>query len=229
MNRTDRLYAIVEELRFAGDRGRTSESLARQLEVSTRSVKRDITALQEAGVPVWAQPGPGGGYRLLATSAALPPVTFTAGEAAAIAVALRTQSDLPFATEGAVALTKVLGAMTPAGRESVGGLLDRVWTTTKPSRSRAARTIDVAIARQRVVEIAYTAADGTTTMRKVDPLQFAHTGGRWYLLAWCRLRQGGRWFRLDRITSARLTKEPATHYDVTEVIGRPPPEAHPVG
>lgn len=52
MNRTDRLYAIVEELRSAGAPGRTAERLARRFEVSTRTIKRDVSSLQQAGVPV---------------------------------------------------------------------------------------------------------------------------------------------------------------------------------
>ena len=152
-------------------------------------------------------------------------MTFTAGEAVAIAVALRTQADLPFATEGAAALTKVLGAMRPEGLTATSDLLSRVWTTTRPSRSRAARTLDAAIGQRRVAVIDYTDAEAVRTERKIDPIHFAHTGGRWYLLAYCHTRKDGRWFRLDRISSARITSEIATDHDVETVIGRPPPEA----
>src|SRR3954468_14886422 len=63
VNRTDRLYAIAEELR-AARQPRTATWLAERFEVTTRTVKRDISALQQAGTPVWAAPGPGGGYVL---------------------------------------------------------------------------------------------------------------------------------------------------------------------
>jgi predicted DNA-binding transcriptional regulator YafY len=59
VNRTDRLYALVEELRAAGDRGRTAAWLAERFEVATRTIKRDVAGLQQAGVPIWAQGGPG--------------------------------------------------------------------------------------------------------------------------------------------------------------------------
>ena len=225
MNRTDRLYAIVEELRFADDAGRSSAWLAERFEVATRTIKRDIAALQQTGAPIWSEPGPGGGYRLLASSTALPPMTFTSGEAAAIAVALRTQTDLPFAAAGSAALTKVLGAMSTDAKRATGEILRRVWTTTRPVRTKAAKTLDVAIARQRVASITYGDRDGTRTVRKVDPIHFAHTGGRWYLLAYCHTRKDGRWFRLDRIRAARLTAAKAADHAIEDVIGRPPPEA----
>ena len=62
MNRTDRLYAIREDLRRSGPRGRTAEQLATAFEISVRTVKRDISALQQGGFPVWARTGRIGGY-----------------------------------------------------------------------------------------------------------------------------------------------------------------------
>ena len=229
MNRTDRLYALVHELRGGTNRARTAQELGDKLEVTARTIKRDISALQQAGVPIFSAPGPGGGFRLLGKDeAVLRPVSFTSSEAVAIAVALRTQPHLPFATDGAAALTKVIQAMTPGSVEAAERLAGRVWTTSTPARSRAARTLDVAIAERRVVSIDYTGRDGKTSRRKVDPLQFAHTGGHWYLLAYCRDRQGGRWFRLDRIRRAHLTRQRADEHDVETVIGTPPSEARPV-
>ena len=64
MNRLDRLYALVEELRAAGSRGRSARRLAERFEVSVRTIERDILALQEAGVPISAQLGRRGGYVL---------------------------------------------------------------------------------------------------------------------------------------------------------------------
>ena len=62
MNRTDRLYAIVEVLRATAPRARAARDLAERFEVSVRTIERDISSLQQSGVPIWATPGPGGGY-----------------------------------------------------------------------------------------------------------------------------------------------------------------------
>ncbi|MGH9288659.1 MAG: helix-turn-helix transcriptional regulator [Acidimicrobiales bacterium] len=62
MNRTDRLYALVDELRAVAPRARTARQMAARFEVSVRTIERDLGALQQAGVPIYATPGPGGGY-----------------------------------------------------------------------------------------------------------------------------------------------------------------------
>ncbi|MCO1655197.1 helix-turn-helix transcriptional regulator [Pseudonocardia humida] len=228
MNRTERLYAIAEELRAAGRSGRTSAWLARRLEVSTRTVKRDIDALLQAGLPLWAQAGPGGGYVL--DSAGMPPLSITAAEAAAIAVALAALPDLPFAVDGRSALSKVLAAMPAAERERAESIATRLWLRTPEEvpRPAVARVIDEALRRQRVLVIGFRDRDGGQTERAVEPVALAATGGHWHLLAWCRLREGPRWFRTDRITAAHLTNEPAPEHDPATLFGTPPPDAHPV-
>ena len=228
MNRTERLYAIAEELRAAGRSGRTSAWLARRLEVSTRTVKRDIDALLQAGLPLWAQAGPGGGYVL--DSAGMPPLSVTGAEAAAIAVALAALPDLPFAVDGRSALSKVLAAMPAAERARAESIAARLWLRTPEEvpRPAVARVIDEALRRQRVLVIGFRDRDGGETERAVEPVALAATGGHWNLLAWCRLREGPRWFRTDRITAAHLTTEPAPEHDPATLFGTPPPDAHPV-
>jgi len=228
VNRTERLYAIAEELRAAGSRGRTSAWLARRLEVSTRTVKRDLDALLQAGLPLWAQAGPGGGYVL--DSAGMPPLSVTGAEAAAIAVALAALPDLPFAVDGRSALSKVLAAMPAAERARAESIAARLWLRTPEEvpRPAVARVIDEALRRQRVLVIGFRDRDGGETERAVEPVALAATGGHWNLLAWCRLREGPRWFRTDRITAAHLTTEPAPEHDPATLFGTPPPDAHPV-
>jgi predicted DNA-binding transcriptional regulator YafY len=229
VNRTERLYAIAEELRSAGASGRTSTWLARRLEVSVRTVKRDVDALLQAGVPIWAQAGRGGGY-VLDARGTLPPLNVTAAEAASIAVALAALPTLPFAADARSALSKVLAAMPDAERERAEALAGRLWLRTpeRPPRPAVARVLDEAVRRLRVVALHYTAADGSVTERAVEPVALAATGGHWYLLAWCRTRRGPRWFRTDRIAAAHLTSEDAPAHDPATLFGAPPDDAHPV-
>src|SRR4051795_10889395 len=126
VNRTDRLHALTEELRRTGPRGRTAGWLAGWLEVSARTVKRDVSALQQAGGAIWATAGPGGGDGLGA-GAPLPPVNLTPAQAVAVAVALAGAPDAPFAVDGRAALQKVLDVMGPAARVEAEWLAGRVW------------------------------------------------------------------------------------------------------
>lgn len=229
VNRTDRLYAIAEELRAAGDRGRTGRWLAGRFEVSERTIKRDVSALQQAGVPIWAQAGPGGGY-VLDGRATLPPVNFTEAEAVALAVAVAAGRDLPFAADGRAALVKVLAAMPRATRASTDALANRLWTRGhgQLARPAVARPIEEALRRRVVVTLEYRNASGELTLRDVEPVALANTGGHWYLVGYCRLRRGPRWFRTDRITAARPTSERAPDHDPATFAGTPPEDAAPV-
>ncbi len=229
MNRTERLYAITEELRAAGPTGRTSAWLARRLEVSTRTIKRDVDALLQAGVPLWTQAGPGGGY-VLDAARTLPPLNFTGAEAAAIAVALAALPALPFAVDGRTALSKVLAAMPPSELERAEQIANRLWLRApEPApRPAVARVLDEAVRTRRVIVLRYEGRAGELTERSVEPAALADTGGHWYLLAWCRLRTGPRWFRTDRIRDAHLTTEQGPEHDTATLFGVPPADAGPV-
>jgi predicted DNA-binding transcriptional regulator YafY len=228
VNRTDRLHALSEELRRAGPRGRTAERLAGWLEVSTRTIKRDVAALQQAGLPIWAAAGPGGGY-VLDGSATLPPVNLTPAQAVAVAVALAGAPDAPFATDGRAALEKVLDVLGPDARQEAERLGGQIWVRSNARRQRPgpAAVVEEALLRRRVVAIRYRAGSGVASRRRVEPHLLARTGDRWYLVAWCQDRQAPRWFRWDRIEAADLTTETVPARDPA-VYGTPPPDAHAV-
>jgi predicted DNA-binding transcriptional regulator YafY len=230
MNRTDRLYAIVEQLRRNGRRGRTADWLAQQLDVSMRTVKRDIAALQSAGTPIVGQDGRGGGYQLATET--LPPVVLTSAEIGAIAVALGSDPHLPFAPDGRTALAKLLRTMSASQRDEITRITSAVWVRSGGARgaSRSCiRTVDEAIRRGVALTINYEDGAGRTTKtRRIDPLAIARTGGRWYVLAWCHVRQAGRWFRFDRIRRATLTRRPVVQRELVQVFGPPPADAQPV-
>jgi predicted DNA-binding transcriptional regulator YafY len=229
VNRTDRLYALTEELRRAGSKGRSSQYLAEQFEVSVRTIKRDVAALQQAGTPIWTQAGPGGGY-VLDAAATLPPVNLTPAQAVAVASALAASPSGPFATDGATAYAKIVDVMDPDSRRRVEELASRVWVRqpTAKSGSDVRSAIDEAVRLQRVVVLEYVDAKGQRSRRRVEPMELSQTNDHWYLVGWCLQRDAVRWFRLDRVSAAHLTPEPVTDRDLSP-IGTPPADAGPVG
>ena len=210
MNRTDRLYALVEELRAVAPGARTARQMADRFEVSVRTVERDLSALQQAGLPIYATPGPGGGYAI-DKSQTLPPVNFTAEEAAAVAIALARPGASPFADALRSALRKVVAAMPDDQAKAAQRLADRVQLFAHPSdrQPSAARTVEEAMRSSGVVEVTYEDRVGAPSSRVVEPISMLGSGEAWYLVAYCRLRADFRCFRVDRITSARLTGEAA--------------------
>lgn len=215
MNRTDRLYALVEELRATAPRPVSARRLAERYEVSTRTIERDILALQESGVPIYAEGGRRGGYTLDRTTT-LPPLNFSPTEIVAIAVALAHQETTPFSGAARSALRKVLAVASAARTEEAAELLDRVRLVTDPANPVPVEpavplAIQEAITARRVLRLEYRDRNGAVTTREVEPVAFLGAHGVWYLLAWCRLRGDNRAFRIDRIGTVADTGEPAPH------------------
>lgn len=217
VNRTDRLYALVEDLRAISPRCRSARELARRFEVSARTIERDIIALQESGVPIYAQAGRKGGYAI-DKKMSLPPLNFTPAEAVAIAVALSRAGDQPFGRQARSALRKVVAAMPGREGELARELARRVRMVTPAAEPGTeiqplggegiSRAIEEALQCRRVLRIDYADAKGALTSRDVEPGVFlGGRGGFWYLVAWCRLRDDVRVFRLDRIASASVIAE----------------------
>ncbi|MCL1897449.1 MAG: YafY family transcriptional regulator [Micrococcales bacterium] len=228
MNRTDRLYALREELRRAGPAGRTAAQLANGFEVSSRTIKRDISALQFAGFPVWARPGPSGGY-VVDASATLPPVNISATEASALATALAVCQGQPFARHGSAALVKLLSVMDERTQAQTRRLSDRIWINTVPNDvpSSVLGPVEQALQQGRVLNLSYLDGNQKLTSRQADPQLLARLADHWYLVAHCRLRGQIRWFRLDRIKQATLTSQPAQEVSLA-LIGQPPASAQQV-
>jgi predicted DNA-binding transcriptional regulator YafY len=208
MNRTDRLYALVEELRARAPRVMRAAELAANFEVSTRTIERDLLALQEAGVPIWAQPGPGGGYGLH-VDATLPPLNLTSDEAVALATALAAMPAMPFAPAGRAALMKLAAVMAPAPMATAVRLAERIRVVpvaAMPS-GPVADAIERALLEPEALALTYRDRSGRETARTVEPGGLIGTPHGWYLVAWCRLRQAPRAFRLDRIREVTPTGE----------------------
>lgn len=220
MNRTDRLYALVEELRAVAPRARTARQLADRFEVSVRTIERDLSALMQAGVPLYSTPGPGGGHAI-DPAHTLPPVNFTSDEAAALAIALARPGRTPLAEALRSAMQKVLAAMPATEAEAAQRLASRVHLMAHESDDspRAARTIEEAVVASRVVDIEYKDSDGAVTQRAVEPIALVGASDAWYLFAYCRLRDDVRFFRVDRVATAQLTDQraPEREYTIPEI------------
>ena len=174
MNRTDRLYALVEELRACAPRRRSARELASLYEVSARTIERDIGALQQAGVPIYADAGRSGGYTV-DKSLTLPPLNFTPAEAVAVAVALAQVNVGPFEGAARSAVRKIVAAMSGPNVTAARDLAGRVRLlepVVAPETVPVPSVIEQAIVARRVLWICYLDRDGNLTERDVEPIVF---------------------------------------------------------
>ncbi|MCM6762979.1 YafY family transcriptional regulator [Rathayibacter sp. ZW T2_19] len=206
MNRTDRLYGLVEELRAASPRPRSARRLAERFEVSVRTIERDLAALQQSGLPIWAEPGRTGGY-VIDGSATLGPAGFTLDEALAVLIGLGALRHSPFRQAARTAARKMLAVMPDRDAARASAFASRVHFLESEENTTAPVEFAEALRANRVVQLRYQDADGAESSRDVEPLGSIEKGGQWYLIAWCRLRQGVRAFRGDRMLSIRVTDE----------------------
>lgn len=206
MNRTDRLYALVEELRAVAPRRRSARWLAERFEVSVRTVERDLSALQQAGVPIWAETGRGGGYAI-DKAATLGPAGFTPDEALAVLVGLGSLRRGPFRHSAGTAMRKLLAVMPDAEAGRATALAARIHLLEPEDEDPVPPAFAASLRADRVVRLVYRDRSGEVSEREVEPLGSIGRDGVWYLLAWCRLREGVRAFRGDRMVSAELTDE----------------------
>lgn len=206
MTRTDRLYALVEELRAVAPRPRSARWLAERFEVSSRTIERDLSALQQSGVPIWAEPGRTGGYCLDVTHT-LAPLGFTVDEALAVMVALGGLATSPFRDAATSALRKMIAVTDDRRLTETADLATRIHLLGEPRSADAPPTLAEALRSGHVLQIAYIDSAGVATSRDVEPMGFVGKGSDWYLIAWCRLRKGIRAFRGDRITEATQLSE----------------------
>jgi predicted DNA-binding transcriptional regulator YafY len=224
VNRTDRLYALVEELRACAPRRLTARELAARYEVSARTIERDIGALQQAGVPVYADVGRGGGYTL-DKSRTLPPLNFTPAEAVAVAITLSRAGGSPYSRSARTALHKIVTAMSADDSASARELAERVRFLTRADAGEPTSVpavLEEAMSARRVVRLGYVDACGAETQRDVEPVAFTAITQRWYLIGWCRLRDEARVFRIDRIRRAALLDEPAPERSFEDMKALPP-------
>jgi len=225
MNRTDRMYALVEELRAVGPRGRTARQLAAHFEVSVRTIERDLSALGQAGVPLATKQGRSGGYTL-DRSMSLPPLNFTPREAAAVAVALSRSEHVLFKRDARSALQKIVAAMPERALQEARATAEKVRLLVLPTPdpdAEVAETIWRAVRDNHVLRIRYIDVGGIETERDVEPQHVVVGPNGSYLTAWCHLRSDDRVFRMDRITRAEPTPAPPI---AARVVAEPAADGH---
>jgi predicted DNA-binding transcriptional regulator YafY len=205
VTRTDRLYALVEELRAVAPRPRSARWLADRFEVSSRTIERDLTALQLSGVPIWAEAGRTGGYCLDPTHT-LAPLGFTVDEALAMTIALGMLATSPFGDAAKSALRKIAAVTDDRSLAETAELAARIHLL-EDDRAVTVPNLAEALRSGRVLRLEYVDRDGIATSREVEPMGYVGKGGDRYLIAWCRLRDGIRAFRGDRIATAEPTAE----------------------
>lgn len=208
MNRLSRITAILTQLQ--SKRVVKAKEMADRFEVSLRTIYRDIKTLQEAGVPIGGQEGVG--YFLVA-GYQLPPVSFTEEEANALILAeqlVNQQGDHSLQRDYETALFKIKAILRSPQKEKVNLLAERISPAVlgvEKAESHWLADLQKAITNSQLVHIKYYAVSTEeTTERLVEPLALSFTEQAWYLLAFCRLRQDIREFRLDRIQAAKVTE-----------------------
>jgi predicted DNA-binding transcriptional regulator YafY len=202
----------------------TGAELGERLEVTERTVRRDIDRLRELGYPVEASPGVSGGYQL-GRGGKLPPLLLGDDEAMAVAIGLRGAVDgsITGLEEAAISVLARLESLLPhhlATRvrqlhEATAQVETREW-----ERVSAGVLVELGQACGRSVRIrfAYANRRGEGTRRLVEPYRMVRVGARWYLVAWDSDRRDWRTFRVDRITELETVGTPFTLVDPPDAV-----------
>ena len=207
MRRADRLFQIIQILRRR--RGVvTAQALADELEVSPRTVYRDIAELIGQRVPI--EGAAGLGY-VLREGFDLPPLMFTADELDALLLGTRiveSWADAEFGRAASDVLAKI-AAVVPAGRRAQ---IESLSMTAPPSGRRPEIGIDMAalrrtVSEERKIRIDYLDLKGAGSVRTLRPMMLAFFPPVWLLVGWCELREDFRAFRVDRIAAVEFLAE----------------------
>ena len=206
MRRADRLFEIIQQLR--GGRLVTAQKLSEKLEVSIRTIYRDVRDLQASGVPIDGAAGVG---YLLRPGFHLPPLMFDAAEIEALIVGARmveAWAGRSLAGSAAEALVKIKSVVPDdrvrtAENVAIFAYGPRVQEWERRHLDDFAAAIDA----RRKAHFNYQDADGDATERTVWPLALHFWGQVWTLAAWCELRNDFRTFRVDRVEALEVLEE----------------------
>jgi predicted DNA-binding transcriptional regulator YafY len=206
MRRADRLFRIVQLLRHG--RLLTAARLAEKLEVSKRTIYRDVLDLQLSGMPI--EGAAGVGYTLR-RDFDLPPLMFTSAELTALALGARlvqAWGGTEPVRAARSALQRIEAVLPAELRDRLGAIHMYAPGFQMPETDRKRLDqLHEAILAVRCVDFSYTREDGASTQRRVRPLGLFFWSGVWTLVAWCELRDGFRMFRLDRMVDVTIETE----------------------
>lgn len=222
MNRIDRLTAILIQLQTK--RVVKAEEISDRFEISLRTVYRDVKALMEAGVPIGSEAGKGyfivDGYHL-------PPVMFNQEEASALLTAGKlvekmTDDSIRKAYESA--LLKIKAVLNTSEKDHLENLQSSIAVFRRPDHqpdfpNQFMGDIQKAISKKNVLALNYLSNRQEHTTRAVEPIGVVYYSGRWHLIAWCRLRDGYRDFRIDMIQTMNNSGQvfdPRNHFTLQE-------------
>ena len=220
-----RLLSLFQAQRYWSGAG-----LAERLEVTARTLRRDVDKLRSLGYPVNSTAGTAGGYQLGA-GATVPPLLLDDEEAVAVAVGLRTAASgtvTGIAEASVRALAKVQQVLPARLQRRVTALTSFIEPLAYTGPVVDAEVLSLIAGACRDCEklrFRYRARDGAGSQREVEPHRLVHTGRRWYLAAWDTDRNNWRTFRVDRIeqrpvTGLRFTPRAAPDGDFAAYVSR---------
>jgi predicted DNA-binding transcriptional regulator YafY len=204
MRRADRLFQIVQHLR--GGRLVTAKMLGEHLEVSERTIYRDIADLQSTGVPIDGEAGVG---YIMREGFDLPPLMFTKDEIVSLVAGarmVRSMGGASMARAAIEALIKIESVLPPSLQTQLKSV--EIHVPDYAMNDRDKQMIDLcqsAVEVRKVLELNYADVENRETRRAVRPLGLWYWGKVWTLVAWCELRTDFRVFRIDRIAAAGPT------------------------
>jgi predicted DNA-binding transcriptional regulator YafY len=216
--RLSRLTAILTMLQTK--RLLTALELSRKFTVSTRTIYRDIRALEQAGVPILTEEGKGyslmDGYRI-------PPIMFTESEANALITVEKLvlkNKDTSLIHEYKEAINKIKAVLKSTSKDKTELLSKRIIVRPQVKYTDTSNTltkIQTAITEFSIVELVYQSATANeTTKRDIEPFAlYNNTQESWNLIAFCRLRKDFRLFRLDKIQKFTITEKKFTPHKMT--------------
>jgi predicted DNA-binding transcriptional regulator YafY len=210
MRRADRLFRIVQFLR-AG-RMQTARSLAAKLQVSDRTIYRDVQDLQLSGVPIEGEAGVG---YTLRRDYDLPPLMFDRREITALVLGSRMVAawgDAELASAANDALRKIEAVLSPALRDKIDSVHLYAPTFSPRNQADANTRINLeqlrgAIETSQIIQVTYGDEKAQITERRLRPMALLFWGNVWTLVAWCELRNDFRSFRADRFKSLSILTE----------------------